>query len=252
MFYFQRCNERLGPQQMNYNFSVSLKNKYIFCEVAKSGCSAVKKELWRQELMGVPLPEQFVKAHRNPHAPFEQHLLIKPFQLGQTGFNDLVRDPSVVKWAVVRNPYSRALSGYLDKVCRNEPQFRNLAPNIAKLRGTEAAEVDHATVTFEEYCTALSLFEDPRFFDPHWRPQYYHICGDIIPYSHIVKLETLNEERQNLSKILGLREMTFKEGSSHATGSNSKIHEYFNKNCRRIIHEVYKQDFEKFNYPTEL
>ncbi|RDW13574.1 sulfotransferase family 2 domain-containing protein [Paracoccus thiocyanatus] len=252
MFYYQNCNQRLGPQQMNYHFSISLKNMYFFCEVAKSGCSAVKKELWRQETMDVPVPEGFLRENHNPHVPFQHQLLIKPFQMGRTKFNEFIRDSNVIKWAVVRNPFTRILSGYLDKVRRDEPQFRNIAHRVAKLRNVHVSAVAHNSVSFEEYCEALTLFEQPLDFDQHWRPQYEHICADIIPYTFFAKLETLDEDSGDIARRIGLAKLSFTAGRSHATGSNEKVQEYYTQKTADIVRKVYANDFEHFGYGLEL
>ncbi|MFC0200058.1 sulfotransferase family protein [Paracoccus rhizosphaerae] len=252
MFYYQNCTQRLGPQQMNYHFSISLKNKYFFCEVAKSGCSSAKKELWRQEVLDVPMPESFLNTNHNPHAPFHQHMLIKPFQLGRTKFNEFIRDPSVVKWAIVRNPFTRILSGYLDKVQRNEPMFDNIAHQVAKIRGVQRDAVEASSVSFEEYCQALAQFRRPVDFDQHWRPQYAHICADIIPYTFFAKLETLDDEAKDISRRLGLSNLSFGAGKTHATGSNEKVAQYYTDKTADIVRKVYAGDFKHFHYDLDL
>lgn len=251
MNYYQTCHERLGPHQMNYHFSISLKNKYFYCEVAKAGCSAIKNELWRQEVADVPLPRDFLQNQR-PHAPFPHHILIKPFQLGISKFNEFVHDSSVVKWAVVRNPFVRTLSGYLDKVRRGEPQFNNIRNKVALLRNVPTEAVEHTDVTFEEFCHALQMFGRPLDFDQHWRPQYQHICGDIIPYTYIGKLETLDEDSGRMSRLLGLSGLTFGQGRSHATGSEEKLAEHYTERCLAIVRDVYKDDFQHFGYSTDM
>lgn len=251
MEYYQSCHRRLGPQQMNYHLSISLKNKYLYCEVAKAGCSAIKNELWRQEVSDVPLPIDFLR-NQSPHSHFPHHILIKPFQLGISHFNELIRDPSFVKWAVVRNPFARALSGYLDKVCRGMPPFENIRGKVALLRDVEPERIVHSEVTFEEFCCALELFDEPRQFDQHWRPQYQHICGDIIPYTFIGKLETLDSDSAKLERLLGFSGLSFSGGSSHATGSTDAIGKYYNERCHQIIKKIYGEDFSAFDYSEDL
>lgn len=252
MFYYQSCTERLGPQQMNYTFSVSLKNQYVFCEVAKSGCSAVKRALWRQELSDVPMPKGFEDTYKNVHVAFPHHLLIKPFQLGEARFNQLIRDPSFLKWTVVRNPFTRALSGFLDKVGRDEPQFANVRGRIAQLRGVKPAKVEHTSVTFEEFCHALKSFEKPHEFDPHWRPQAAHTCADILPYDHVAKLESLDESEGEIGRMLGLKNLSFTSQRPHATGANDRLAEHYTPEAEAIIREVYADDFKTFGYSLDV
>lgn len=249
---YDACNKRLGAQQMNYHFSISLKNRYFYCEVAKAGCSAVKSELWRQELSDVPMPPGYADKPRNTHAAFPQHVLIKPYQLGREGFETFLSDPKVMKWIVVRNPFTRALSGYLDKIRRDAPQFAaNIAPLVAMQRGVPATEVAADSVTFEEFCEALATFKTARSFDQHWRPQYRHTCADLIDYSDILKLETLAEDSQRLSRHMG-RPVAFTRGRGHATGSSDKIAAFYTPRAADLIRQVYAEDFAQFGYPLDL
>lgn len=249
---YDECNRRLGPQQMNYHFSLSLKNRYFFCEIAKSGCSAVKSELWRVEKSDVPLPKPFLDTRQNVHAPFGQHLLIKPFQVGKDQFNSFVTDPQVIKWAVVRDPFTRALSGYLDKVVRGARQAENIRKRVSLVWGRPLKDILSKTISFEDYCRALKTFKRPVDFDQHWRPQYRHICGDIIRYDHIFKLEELNQKSAQISKTLRLPEMEFSSGSRHATGSSGRLRDYYTPKTADIIREVYREDFENFGYSMDL
>lgn len=249
---YDQCNARLGPQQMNYHFSISLKNKYFFCEVAKAGCSSVKGALWNLETSDVPLPKPFLNSKKNIHAHFSQHYTVKPFQLGNDLFNEFVTNPCNTKWAVVRNPFVRALSGYLDKIQREAPQAENITRRVGSRWKISFKSVKASELSFEDYCLALQTFKSPKEFDQHWRPQYRHICADIIKYDHFIKLEDLSRDSEEICKKLGIKHLTFEKGKRHATGSSGKVKDYYTRKTADIIRDVYCEDFENLGYAKDL
>lgn len=246
------CEGRLGPGEMNYHFSISLKYKYFYCEVSKAGCSATKIALWQHEIEGANLPDKIQKVCLSPHRPINEHILIKPFQLGRELFNSYLSSPEIFKFAVVRNPYSRALSGYLDKVVRGEAQFNTLRPNISVLRGCDPLDIDHKTVTFLEFCEALKIFKRPRQFDQHWRPQAAHICSSFINYDLFAKLESIDEGMEIVSKKTGVKHISKERGRDHATSANDKVMEFYSESTASIIRDIYKDDFELFGYSLDI
>jgi len=151
--YYEMVKDRLGFVEFNYNFYISLKNKYIYCQVAKAGCSTIKKQLIRNELDETGhTPEA-----RNvwAHAPYHNSLMVKPFQVGPAMFNEIIRDKKFLKFIFVRNPYTRALSGYLDKVRKGENMVNNIIPHVDTQRGCDISDIDQSSISFIEFCRAL-------------------------------------------------------------------------------------------------
>lgn len=249
---YKLCEGRLGPGEMNYHFSISLKYKYFYCEVSKAGCSATKIALWQHEIEDANLPEKIQKVCLAPHRPISEHILVKPFQLGRELFNSYVASPDVFKFVVVRNPFSRALSGYLDKVVRGEAQFNTLRQNISTIRGCNPSDIDHSTVTFLEFCEALKLFKRPKQFDQHWRPQAAHICSSFIKYDVFAKLESIDEDMELISERIGVKHISKERGRDHATSANDKLLTFYSEDEANIIRDIYREDFDLFGYSLDL
>lgn len=246
--YYELCNSRLGPTEMNYHFSMSLRKQYFYCEVSKAGCSQIKSTLWRSELADTPLPKEFWKNNWDVHRNFTNHLLIKPFQLGKSIFNDMMENDKIVKWTVVRNPYTRLLSGYLDKVKRNTSHFNSLRPHIARQRGVSVEDVAGENVTYLEFCRAIAAVKNPSNLDQHWRPQYWHTCSDIIRYNLVGKLEEIRIFEERLGRAVGVKDLGFSGGRGHRTNATEQLREHYCDEAKRIVDAVYSNDFDHFGY----
>ena len=250
--YYEICNSRLGPVDMNYHFSMSFRKNYFYCEVSKAGCSQIKSNLWRAELANTPLPKNFWQNNWDVHCNFTSHILIKPFQIGKHIFNSFIASEETTKWIVVRNPYTRMLSAYLDKVRRNTGHFHSLRDHVAKQRGTVAEDVNGESVSFLEFCKAVEAVRNPSNLDQHWRPQYWHTCADIIPYNLIGKLEEITSFEEKLRDTIGIDDLGFRGGRGHKTDASIQLRKHYCSYSKDIVDRVYADDFANFGYEKEI
>ena len=99
----------IKPKKDFYSHSyISLKNSYFFHSVGKAANSTVKHFLYLEELKGSGLKCRTV--HDRVCSP-----LISPYQLNNGMVKDVL-EGNFFKFTFVRNPYSRALSCYLDRI----------------------------------------------------------------------------------------------------------------------------------------
>ena len=105
---------------------------------------------------------------------------------------NLTKEKSYFKVLVVRNPYQRLLSAYMDLIKENAPHFKQISNQIAnRYRGTSSG-IERAA-TFGEFIEhVLHEYESNtvrRGIDDHWTPihQLCHPCE--IRYDYIIKLE---------------------------------------------------------------
>lgn len=88
------------------------------------------------------------------------------------------------KFAVVRHPEDRVVSGYIDKVCGEDSKERWVQEMIA------AAGRD-GTISFDGFLDYLETIDEAKL-DPHWRRQTYILDGHRI--DAWVRLERLAED----------------------------------------------------------
>jgi hypothetical protein len=104
------------------------------------------------------------------------------------------------KFMFVRDPYSRILSGYVDKLfCPNEAyQKTSLGAFIVSEIREDASSLSlHCghDVTFPEFVKYIILSEKRRIYrDRHFTPMYEHCRPCQIPYDFIGKFESFKKD----------------------------------------------------------
>jgi len=148
---------------------------------------------------------------------------------------EVVHFDRLFKFTIVRNPYTRVLSAYLDKVASGrkviEPARRSPPPS------------------FREFCSFLEQGGWPE--NAHWAPQTDLLLLPPEAFDFIGKLETLEESlaeafrRAGLSDRLPSRLACF---VNHGTDANSKLAVHYDDYCRSVIRRIYASDFAAFGY----
>ncbi len=105
-----------------------------------------------------------------PHNRINATPFVKPFQLPSDMLEEVLTSSSYSRFTVVRDPASRVLSGYLEKIGQGLKQSE---PIVAAL-GIPASEI-----TFAQFLDVIAA-QDSREQDPHWRRQADHVGWGIV------------------------------------------------------------------------
>jgi len=129
-------------------------------------------------------------------------------------------DPSIFKFSFVRNPWTRLVSGYLDKVVNAEPPAYTIVRHHAKstllgwvewtrLRFTTGVEpIYQRGLTFRDFVAALDEVA-PQEIDWHFRPQAT-ILADI-PLDFLGRVENFKSDFAQVLRRLGEATLAPKE-----------------------------------------
>jgi hypothetical protein len=134
---------------------------------------------------------------------------------------------------IVRNPYHRIVSDLFFWDLIDENTSKNDVYEIVKKYVSETCYY-HKGVKFYDY-------------DNHNKPQYKFIVDDadnIMFNITIFKTETLNSDLQNY----GFQDFQTFKGANKKNIHPDKYINYLNDDCIKLINEIYKKDFELFNY----
>ena len=146
---------------------------------------------------------------------------------------------------MTRNPYSRALSCYKNKIGWGKETTGNVWLPFARAFGFNA----HAKPTFLEFLRALHDTKlNPRQFDIHYRPQVFNLhAKDIIP-SYIGRLENINSLKLFLDQY-SIKLLTRNPRPTDSTGTyRNEIH----PEEASLIRSIYAEDFTHYGYSTDL
>lgn len=192
---------------------------------AKAGSSAVKRFLIGQVQNLADLSESFF-----PHGgQWTSHIL---------GGDEANRP---FTFTVVRNPYGRILSAYLDKIRR---------PGILRTQFL----LQHGLplgkdVSFREFLECLS--RKPAILDQHYRPQVQNIYYGYLDIDAIWPLEDLDTTLADLAARFGVSFVLPSKGG-HTTGAGEKIKKHFDDACIEIARDLYREDFRRLGYSDDI
>jgi dermatan 4-sulfotransferase 1 len=222
----------------DYSVHISLKNKYIYVQTPKVACSTIKLSL-----ISFELGRRLEIDYENPKSIHQREFspLLTPKQVGS--FSRLLQSP-FLKFCFVRNPFTRVLSAYLDKIVQNKPQKKP----VAELAGRDLQD----PITFEEFlsCIARQSITD---MDNHWRPQYFQTFQGRIRYDYIGRFEALFGDLRTVAEIISPDLVSFiSERAPHRTNAQNLLRLYYSKKAQSLVRDIYRVDFEHFDYSTTL
>ena len=181
-----------------------------------------------------------------------------------------VRGRKIYAFTCVRNPYTRILSSFFDKICgiqRNGKRYRgNLVPLLVQKYGIEVGGED-GKQEFDQIASfrRFLLFardtirwKKPMEPDIHWSAMSGHISTFIVNggrYDNIFFTEKFNEGMQSVLDAVetpvkvDLADVPrFNESEGHGPKRAHKVSDYFDDLSRHLIWEIYKKDFQLFQY----
>ena len=170
----------------------------------------------------------------------------------------------------VRNPYTRILSSFFDKIAgiqRNGKRYRgNLVPMLAQKYGIEVGTADNG-FDFDQIASfrRFLLFardtirwRRPMEPDIHWSAMSGHISTFIVnggQYDRIFFTETFNDGMQTVLDAvktpvpIDLATIPkFNESEGHGPKRTHPVSAYFDDLSHHLIWEIYKRDFQLFRY----
>jgi len=136
----------------------------------------------------------------------------------------------------VRNPFTRALSGYLERVATENPR------NYPELRNRKVE-------SFEQHLLALADFR-PKRLNMHFRPQHINLDFPNIFYDAIFYLENLSAMTRFFAGITP--EFKLETSAPHSQSAGSKLRVHYTDRAVKLVQEIFARDFSLFGYSNNL
>ncbi|NKX46342.1 sulfotransferase family protein [Roseicyclus persicicus] len=173
----------------------------------------------------------------------------------------------------VRNPYTRILSSFFDKICgiqRNGKRYRgNLVPLLIQKYGIEVGGEDgkgefDQIASFRRFLLFARdtiRWRRPMEPDIHWSAMAGHISTLIANggrYDRIFWTEKFDEGMQQVLDAIDTRQPVdlkavprFNESEGHGPKREHPVEAYFDDLAMHLVYEIYHRDFELFKYDFE-
>lgn len=234
--------KNIGIKQYNYHYNYLPKYSLFYVEVSKAACTTIKSFFSEQMLKGskVVTQERLNNYINRPHVPLMNSPFVKPYQMGEKYFYDMMRSGEFKTVVVVRDPVSRLYSAYKDKIERNKLQ----ADHVREVLG-----VNDKVISLDDFIRYINELSSIVEFNQHWRPMFEHLAADYIDYSHIIRFENLDLDMSSLAQEIGAT-WDSRKVARHSTGSRrDQLVSMVSEDSKTIINDVYSKDMAKWQYP---
>jgi hypothetical protein len=235
----------MGWRSVNMHTHISLVNHYAYVEVPKAGCGTMKATLGGMEAARMN-PGMVQRVQDQPHNRLNATPFVKPFQLPPDLLEAVLASPDYRRFTVVRDPASRVLSGFIEKVGQG---LKQSVPIVAAVRASTGIDVEPADVTLGQFLDVIGA-QESRDQDPHWRRQADHLGLGVVPYDAVIHLEDLDaswERIGDLTSTPGLQEQFFCRNS---TGARSRMQDFYTPELLARVADIYARDYSELGYPT--
>ena len=237
---------------MDYkNFIYMEERRFIFAYVPKVACSNWKALL--RYMMGKEDWLNTKMAHDKVNGGLRYLDFSNPQDL------NLLTQPGIRKYAMVRDPYSRTLSAYLNKIenrlplkseSENEDHFCKVVRAIDQFRQDKLDASRYQEITFEVFL--LWLQDGSSWFtkDEHWAPQTTLLRHPQVSFDILGRFETLSEDASRILSEMGCDQVfpSQKDVKFAPTNAKSKVEQYFDDACYALVDDIFSGDFDSFGY----
>ena len=214
--------------EIDARIALSLERKYCYVRVPKAANTAVTSTLFYHQNARLP------NRRREAKRAFK-----RPSALARFVPSSL---ESFFCFTFVRNPYDRVLSAYLSKLVAAEGKspYREIGRRIRERHG-------HGELTFRAFCAYLTA--EGLYGNPHWYPQCEFVDGiGAQRLDFVGRVENIGQDIAHVVRTVFGRadDKTYRQGT--ATGASAKLAHYHDETTRAAIRELYREDFERFDY----
>ena len=240
------------------------KRKVIFTEMPKNGCESIRHLILREE--GI---------YENPKDIWNKinhgYKGITYKISGDDIKNFMEKNSDYKLLTIIRNPFTRLVSGYFDKIIRPENVTYPYCKRVIIAHGRKR-QTSTTKVSFEEFVNYI-IKEDKQTLDYHYRPQT-NLFDITIRNNEMLKMEDIpnikkrlkelgfKEEYTNYNKVIkkeyqikiDIKDINiYKQYGEFYKIFDKKYQpktEYYYKDeeLKKKVYEFYKKDFELLNY----
>jgi hypothetical protein len=241
----------LDPKQVEarlaYGSFASLDDRFVYVEVPKAACTAMKV-LFREVYGSAPLKlfnPLRRETCRNMFVHARENVPLPPLTaLEENDQRDLLEAPDVLRFTIVRNPYTRLVSAWRSKVFLCEPGVEDV---YTAVRGVEPAIGRKYPIGFAEFVAYIEGRIN-EVWDGHWRRQVDLTFPKGLAFTHVGKTENLGATSSILGRHLKHRQTITIPRSNK--GFIKPAAQYSEELARRI-YALYEEDFTHFDYDPE-
>ncbi|KAH6923508.1 hypothetical protein HPB50_001970 [Hyalomma asiaticum] len=195
-------------------------SRFSFCSVPKAASTSLKTLLLRLEHYPTKIR----------HADFIFRMFERRFR--HSCPSEFVRDRRIAdytKLIIVRHPFERLVSAFVDKIRTTKPRMYGAKLIYAQgFRGSGP----NGTYTFAEFVKII-LDTPLHYWDPHWAPYTTRCRPCAIRYDFILKVETLHRDLDFFLPRIGLAGWSFPRENVKSSSNDGVAKHYITQLTRQ-------------------
>ncbi|MYZ47449.1 sulfotransferase family 2 domain-containing protein [Propylenella binzhouense] len=209
---------------------------FVYIQNPKVACTTIKASLW-EYIDTMRGKVTFVgNAHDRRASPF-----VNVFN-GNYDFSSFSGKPFVT---MVRNPFSRAVSAYSDKI--GNVRSNHAWENFCRIHDIDPT-LTKRDYSFLDFLRTLASSPDTTTWDQHFRPQYLDILYHSTEFAFIGRLESA----QDTFAYMTSAGVPIENRVLGASRIKTPTVQYYNDEAIHLVRTIYAEDFRLFGYSTEL
>lgn len=175
-------------------------------------------------------------------------------------WQEILDSAAIRKYAFVRNPFTRVLSAYLNKIEPyalgdggwQRPYFASVYAAVDDYRRRELPE--EPRVSLAVFLRWLADSGDPLTEDEHWLPQERILCPPLVRYDFVGRFERLAEDAATLLRRMGATVPfpTREALEFPGTHADRQVGTYYGESEAALVRRIYADDFTAFGYSPRL
>ncbi len=190
------------------------------------------------------------------------------FAESQPRITDVVKNRRAPAFTFVRNPYTRVLSSFFDKICgiqRNGSRYRGkLVPQLVQQYGISVEGEFDQIASFRRFLLFARdtiRWRKPMEPDIHWSAVSGHVSTLIVNggrYDHIAHTEEFTPGMQAVLDVIETPHPVdlaavprFNESEGHGPKRAHPVEDFFDDLSVHLVREMYKRDFDLFGYDID-
>ena len=232
-------------RQLRRTTFVSVEKRYVYFAIPKSACTQMKELLRTVENAppikvfadGSPQTRRDMFVHARPNVPLPSLM-----DLDDGAQREVLEAPDFLRMTVVRNPYTRLVSAWTNKVLLCEPGVKD---EYLQIKGRLPDFREKFMVSFPEFVEYVEEKCDLRTCNNHWRRQVDHTFFPAMNFSLVVKVEQLAEGLRRFERHLGSSNSLVADGKNKSIPSGPGL---YTRELADKVYSLYRADFEVLGY----
>lgn len=208
----------------------------VYLNNPKVACSTIKTSIWLAHDEKFEISTYDDDPHDRLHDPFVKNVFANSYNAASLA--------NAKFFSVVRNPFVRTLSAYLDKIGSDRDpaiwgpfarRFR-LDPKVTK-----------AELSFRDFLIMICSEHD-ELLDPHFCPQYVNLLWPICRPAFVGRLEQMH----SVGEFLRSNDVALETFIPHATKARDNLYQYYREENIELVRQKFIDDFRIFGYGDSL